>query len=242
VSKVVLYLRVSTDRQERKGSSLSSQERACRRYCEERGLEVVDVVRERVSGRKETMDRPGLLRVLENLDEGRADGMVVWALDRFARNVHSATDLIYRYFGEGRPFTLHATTDHIDTQTPAGRLTLNIKLAVAQHEAEKIAERIKLTKDHLRELGCYAGGAVPFGFRVGPRSSKNPGGRKYRMLKPDPTEQKVVALVHALHEQGMSLREVGRALEDRGVRSRSGRPFHPQQIKRILERKPALAG
>jgi site-specific DNA recombinase len=237
LKRAVIYLRVSTDRQERRGSSLSAQERACKRYCAERGLTVVDVVRERVSGRKDTLDRPGLLRALEALEDDQADNVVVWALDRFARNVHSATDLIHRYFGEGRGYGLHVTTEEIDTTTAAGRLMLHVRLAIAQYEAERSAERVKAVKAHLRELGCYAGGRIPYGYKVGPRIAQNPGGRAYRQLLPNPQEQNVIKQAYELHKEGLSLREVASVLEDRGVRSRNGKTLHPMQVKRLLDRR-----
>jgi DNA invertase Pin-like site-specific DNA recombinase len=235
LSRVVIYLRVSTDRQERKGSSLSAQERACRRYCESRGLDVVSVVRERVSGRKDTTDRPGLLGALEQLEEDQADGLVVWALDRFARNVHSATGMIAQYFGDGRGYSLHVTTEDIDTTSAGGRLMLHIRLSIAQYEAERSAERVKAVKAHLRELGCYAGGRVPYGYTIGPKIRVNPGGRAYRKLVPAPEEQKTIQAAAELRSRGLSLREVARMLENQGVRSRKGTTLHPMQVKRLLE-------
>lgn len=234
--RVVAYLRVSTDRQERRGSSLSSQERACRLYCELKGLDLVEVIRERVSGRKETLERPGLLRALDALDTGKADGLVVWALDRFARNVHSATELIHKYFGEGRDFQLHVTTEEIDTRTAAGRLTLHVKLAVAQYEAEKTAERIRTVKRFLKDEGYYAGGEVPYGYRVSKRI-RNPHGKSYRKLEPDPHESRVMELVRIFRRKGLSLREVASALDNEGLTTRTGRPWHPEQVRRILATK-----
>lgn len=242
MSKVVIYLRVSTDRQERRGSSLSAQERACRTYCEDRGLEVVHVVREKVSGRKETLDRPGLLRALELLDTKEASGLVVWALDRFARNLHSATDLIARYFGEGKANSLHVTTEDIDTTSASGRLMLHFRLAIAQYEAERIAERIRAVKGYLKREGYYAGGRVPYGYQIGPLVASNPGGRSYRKLVPSPEELEVVQAAAELRKSGASLREVAAMLEDRGLTSRQGKKLHPQQVQRILERAKNQAG
>jgi site-specific DNA recombinase len=226
----VLYLRVSTQLQEREGASLDAQEEECRRYAAGRNLRVVAVVREQVSGRKETLQRPGLLEALDYLDQGQATHLVVWSLDRFARNVHSATDLIYRYFGEGRDYDLLVATEEIDTRTAGGRMLLHVKLAVAQYEAERTSERIRSVKKFLREEGCFQGGLVPYGYRIG-RVTKR-GARKLVLHR---REQAILRLARKLAFAGLSLRQSAAVMEDRGVTNRKGRRFDPRQIKRMLD-------
>jgi site-specific DNA recombinase len=229
-NKAVLYLRVSTAFQEREGASLDAQESVCREYSRNRGLGVVDVIREQVSGRRETLDRPGLLGALGYLDRREADHLVVWSLDRFSRNVHSATDLIHRYFGEGRDYRLLVSDDEIDTRTAGGRMLLNVKLAVAQYEAEKTSERIRMAKKFLRANGCYQGGRIPYGYRVG--KGKVNGSRKLVLHR---REQAILRLAIKLHAAGLSLRQSALVMENRGVTNRLGRRFDPRQIKRMID-------
>jgi site-specific DNA recombinase len=228
----VVYLRVSTAVQEREGASLDAQELECKRYLREKRIRCVHVVREQVSGRKETLDRPGLLEALEVLERGDANVLCVWALDRFSRNLHSATDLIHRFFGEGRDHELLVATEEIDTRTAGGRMLLNIKLSVAQYEAERTAERIRAVKAYQRENGCYQGGHIPYGYRLSERS----GPRGETLLALDRREQAVIRLAVRLRDRGLSLRRIAGLMEDKGITNRQGRQFDSRQIQRLVER------
>jgi len=65
-------------------------------------------------------------------------------------------------------------------------------------------------------------GAVPFGYRV---SEQDPG-----RLKPDPGEQDVIRVVHALREDGLSVRAIDEKLRARGHEPRGGKRWHVQTL------------
>ena len=74
--KAVVYSRVSTDSQERDGTSLDTQERACVEYAEAQGWPVVECIRDTTTGA--SLDRPGIERVRQMLRQGAADVAVSW--------------------------------------------------------------------------------------------------------------------------------------------------------------------
>ena len=82
--KAVIYSRVSTDAQERDGSSLDTQERACLEHAEANGWPIAECVRDMASGF--TLDRPGIERVRQLLRQGTVDVVVAYAVDRLSRN------------------------------------------------------------------------------------------------------------------------------------------------------------
>lgn len=63
--KAVIYARVSTEEQKKKGYSLNAQIRKCKEYCKVRDWEVVDVIKEVKSAREK---RSGLLKAIENFN------------------------------------------------------------------------------------------------------------------------------------------------------------------------------
>src|SRR5690348_4065607 len=79
-----IYLRVSTDGQERDGTSLDSQEAACRAFARDAGWRVVEIIRDTASGY--TLDRPGMERLRGLLRDGAADVVLAHAVDRLSRN------------------------------------------------------------------------------------------------------------------------------------------------------------
>src|SRR5690348_7170403 len=82
--RAVIYCRVSTEAQEREGTSLDSQEDACRKYVLEQGYDLVGMEREAATGA--SVDRPGLGRLRERIRSRGADVLVAYALDRLSRS------------------------------------------------------------------------------------------------------------------------------------------------------------
>src|SRR5688500_17541249 len=83
--RAVIYCRVSTSKQEEDGTSLGTQEAACRAYCAERGYEVVGAFSDTYTG-AEYRQRPGLSAVRERVRAAGADRVVSFAIDRLSRN------------------------------------------------------------------------------------------------------------------------------------------------------------
>src|SRR6476620_333019 len=82
--RACIYSRVSTDAQERDGTSLDTQERANVEFAERAGWLVVECIRDTASGF--TLDRPGIERARRLLRDDAADVLLAYAVDRLARN------------------------------------------------------------------------------------------------------------------------------------------------------------
>src|SRR4051794_20930442 len=82
--RVITYSRVSTDAQERDGTSLDTQERACLQFARDRGWRVVETIRDTASGY--TLERPGVERIRRLMRDGASDVVLSYAVDRLARN------------------------------------------------------------------------------------------------------------------------------------------------------------
>ena len=82
--RAVVYSRVSTDAQERDGSSLDTQERACVGQVRGYDWKILECIRDTASGY--SLDGPGIERVRQLLKAGEAAVVVAYALDRLSRN------------------------------------------------------------------------------------------------------------------------------------------------------------
>lgn len=222
--RAVAYLRVSTDEQAERGVSLAVQRERVESYARLYGIELVAVV-EDAGASARTLDRPGLQLVLAMVRAGEADAVLVAAFDRLTRSVKDLGHLVEAYFSDGR-VDLLSVNEQIDTKSAVGRLVLNVLGAVAQWERETISERVAVALQHKAARGEYTGGGVPFGHVV------TDDGR----LTSDAGEAEVVGLARELKAEGASLRAVSAELAARGHVSRSGRPFAPTQVLRMLAR------
>jgi len=141
------------------------------------------------------MRRPVLDQILRNIKRG--DTLVVYKLDRIARSLKHLLSIIERLQDHGADF--ESLTEHIDTNTPAGRLMLQMLGAFAEFEREMIRERTK--------SGMQA--AKIRGIRLG----------RPRSLQPDEEVQAVkqwhtgrYTLTAIAHQYGVHLSSIKRAV------------------------------
>ena len=82
--RAIVYSRVSTDAQERDGTSLDTQESASQEYVGANGWMLVESLKDTASGF--SLDRPGIERLRMLLRQGSVDMIVAYAVDRLSRN------------------------------------------------------------------------------------------------------------------------------------------------------------
>jgi site-specific DNA recombinase len=220
-TRAVAYVRVSTEKQADTGQSLEAQRAKLAAYAGLYELELVEVVVDAGVSAK-TLNRPGLSRALGMLESGEAAALVVVKLDRLTRSVSDLGELVERYFRDGGAALL-SVSEQIDTRSAGGRLVLNVLASVSQWEREAIGERTAAVMRHKASQGEYTGGRAPYGYRVD-------GGR----LVPVEAEQRVLLAAREAKAAGLSLRAIATELEARGMLSRTGRPFAPVQVSRLL--------
>ena len=115
-----------------------------------------------------TLDRPGLQRLSEDIEDGLVDVVVVYKIDRLSRSLADFAKLVEVLDRTGVTFV--SVTQSFNTTTSMGRLTLNILLSFAQFEREVTAERIRDKVADSRRKGMWMGGVLPYGYRRSARS------------------------------------------------------------------------
>jgi len=88
-----------------------------------------------------TLERPGLKRLIQDVEAGLIDVIVVYKIDRLSRSLMDFAKLIEIF--DRNQVTFVSVTQAFNTTTSMGRLTLNILLSFAQFEREVTAERIR---------------------------------------------------------------------------------------------------
>lgn len=204
MKRCALYTRVSTEEQVER-YSLEAQREVLERWAGALGYEVADTYTDPgYSGAQE--DRPGLARLLTDAREGRFSVVLVYRLDRLARKVRLAYDLIERLEACGVGLMSYSEPN-INTTTPIGKAVLGIMAVFAEWERDTFAERSRLGLRKAAQSGKYLGGIVPYGYTV-------EGGR----LSPHPEEAVVVQQMFAwVAERGWSTERVARELNRLGI-------------------------
>ena len=111
-----------------------------------------------------TMERPGLRRLLRDIEDGHVDVVVVYKVDRLSRSLADFAHIIDTFDKHDVSFV--SITQQFNTTSSMGRLTLNILLSFAQFEREVIGERIRDKFAASRRKGMWMGGSPPLGYDV----------------------------------------------------------------------------
>jgi DNA invertase Pin-like site-specific DNA recombinase len=115
-----------------------------------------------------SMERPALRKLLEDVDKGRIDVIVVYKVDRLTRSLADFAKLVELF--DARSVSFVSVTQAFNTTTSMGRLTLNVLLSFAQFEREVTGERIRDKIAASKKKGLWMGGVVPLGYRVESRA------------------------------------------------------------------------
>ena len=116
------------------------------------------------------LDRPALQNLLEQVEAGRIDCVVVYKVDRLSRSLLDFARLMGVF--EERSVSFVSVTQQFNTTTSLGRLTLNILSSFAQFERELISERTRDKMSAARRKGKWTGGIPMLGYDVDPRGGR----------------------------------------------------------------------
>ncbi len=131
MTTVAVYCRVSTDNQEREGTSLQTQLENCLTYCQSKGYDVSYRFSEAYSGL--SLDRPKLDALRDLVRAEAIDVVVIYSLDRFTRD--PGHGVILQEELEKHSVTLEAVTETVES-TDLGKLISYIRGYASKVEAQ----------------------------------------------------------------------------------------------------------
>jgi DNA invertase Pin-like site-specific DNA recombinase len=229
MTRVVGYIRVSTEQQADGGVSLEAQRAKLAAYALACDLELVAVeVDAGVSAK--SLGRPALQAALQRLEAGEAGGLLVVKLDRLTRSVRDLGWLVEpKRFG-GR-WALLSVADSIDTRSAAGRLVLNVLASVAQWEREATGERTRDALAHVKAQGAVLG-ASPLGLRRA--ELRDHAGRL--VVEQDAAELATIERIRELRADGLTLRAIAARLDADGHTTKRGGRWYASTVRAVLAR------
>jgi site-specific DNA recombinase len=179
------------------------------------------------------MERPGLARLMADIEAGKVDCVMVYKVDRLSRSLLDFARMM-RVFDDQR-VSFVSVTQQFNTATSMGRLVLNVLLSFAQFEREIIGERTRDKIAATRRKGKWSGGRPLLGYDVDPRG--------YRLVVNEDEAIRVRAIFD-LYLQHQALPPVVRELEARGWSNKrwqtragtesGGDPFTKLGLRRLL--------
>ncbi len=225
--RAAYYGRVSTDKQEREGTSLETQEASCLAEIQRRGWELTDsYVDAGVSGAKAS--RPELDRLIADCKAGEIQAVIIASLDRLGRSANNLTTLWDQWDRLG--VTVVYLKESIDTATPVGRLTRTMLGGWAEMERDIIQERTHGGRIAIAKEGYWPGGPAPYGFRI----EKQVDGTKHSRLAIDEDEAAMFRFAVKELLSGRTIWQTAEAMNELGYRPRTSPRWTYHHLRRTL--------
>jgi site-specific DNA recombinase len=235
-SRAALYLRVSTTRQAEVDLSIPDQRSQTKAYCERQGWQVVaDYIEPGASAMDD--QRPEFQRMIERAsdDDRPFDVIVVHSFSRFFRDAFGLEMYIRRLAKHG--VRLVSITQELGDDPSQVMMRQVIALFDEYQSRENAKHVLRAMKENARQ-GFYNGSRVPLGYAV--EDVEKRGHRTKKRLIIDPVEAETVRLIFKLYLEGdgasgpLGVKEVAKALNTRGIRTRLGARFGVGPVHLIL--------
>ncbi|HVV37964.1 MAG TPA: recombinase family protein [Acidimicrobiales bacterium] len=218
--RAAIYARISKDEA---GDALGveRQVKLCRDLARSHGLHVAadDVLVDNDMSAYAKRRRPQFERLVDMLDNREVDAVVVYHSDRLYRRTRDLERLVDVI--EGGNTTVHTVAAGlVDLSTASGRMVARMLGAAAQHESERMGERIQAKMDELAAKGTPPSGPPPYGYAPG--------------YVVDESERDVLQLMARRVLEGASLLRVARELDAAGIKPRKAAKWNSTSIRTAL--------
>lgn len=224
-TKYILYARKSSEGRDRQILSIESQLCELNEYAKSHKLEVVDVLEESQSAYKK--GRPVFSKMLEKIENGQANALLVWRADRLARNAVDGGRVI-QAMDEGQ--LIEIATPYGETfRNTDNRLMVYVQFGMSSEYSRQISSNVKRGNRQKYIRGEYPG-AAPIGFiNTHTGSSKN--------ISPDPDKAPLIRKLFELCATGQySVAELSRIADDLGLKTRNGNKVAKSGMHDLLKR------
>lgn len=222
---VAIYARQSVDKKD--SVSIETQIDDCKRTIGEN--EDIRVYTDRGKSGKSLVGRDELNKLIKDVENDLISRIVVYKLDRFARNIADFYHL--QKILEEHNCSFVSFTEGFNTSTSMGRAMMGILAVFAQMERENISARIKDNYDYRVKDRRWASGKAPFGFKNGKIDGKT-------TLIPIQEEVETVKLLFKLYatEENISLGKLQNKLLEMGIKGhQTDKGFARTTLTRILK-------
>ena len=214
----VIYARYSSDNQ--REESIEGQIRECTAYAEKNGITIVKHYIDRAISAK-TDNRPEFQQMIKDSDKKLFDIVLVWKLDRFARNRYDSAR--YKTQLKKNGVKLMSATEII-SDGPEGIILESVLEGYAEYYSADLSEKVirGMTENALK--GKFSGGAIPFGYTI----------NADRRFEIDPLTAPFVAEAFQRYNDGQTMREIRDWLNEKSIKNKRGGPMTFNVIQHML--------
>ena len=203
-----IYVRVSTERQAQEGYSVAAQKENLTKFAKSNDFKVFNFYADEGISGKNVEGRPAIKKLIEDIQNGKIDVVLIQKFDRLTRNISDTEDFI-KLFQKYDVDVWSISDGKVDISNSNGKFMTLLKGLFAQHEREVTSERIKVALNEKARQGytlCCS--CTPYGY-------KREKGNKVIIINKE--EAKVVKRIFKMYLDGVSFTSIAKMLNAEGI-------------------------
>ncbi|MGX4583027.1 recombinase family protein [Paenibacillus chitinolyticus] len=219
IKRAAAYCRFSSDNQ--RDESIDAQVRAIEDYCKKNGYELIKVYADRA--KTATSDRrPEFQNMITDSEKKLFEAVIVHKLDRFSRDKYD--NVKYKRKLKANGIKLLSVTENLDG-SPESVIMESLLEGMAEYYSKNLAREVMKGMKETAYQCKHTGGLPPIGYAVDPTT------KKY-VVNED--ERGIVETIFSMFHNGYGYNQIVTALQEKGYRSRYGRPIGKNTLHDIL--------
>ena len=217
--KAVIYARYSSDTQ--REESIEGQLRECKEYADRNDMVIIKSYIDRALSAK-TDNRPEFQHMVKDSASGNFDVVLVWKLDRFARNRYDSAH--YKAILRKNGVRVVSAKEAI-SEGPEGIILESMLEGYAEYYSAELSQKVMrgMTENALKAR--YNGGTLPFGYMI----DKD---KRYIL---NPATAPIVEEIFTRYADGETIVEIINSLNSRGIKSSMGVAFTKSSLNGMLK-------
>ena len=216
--KAVIYARYSSDNQ--REESIEGQLRECTAFAQKNDITILRNYIDRAFSAK-TDNRPAFQEMIKGSGKKLFDAIIVWKLDRFARNRYDSAR--YKAALKKNGVKVVSATEVI-SEGAEGIILESVLEGYAEYYSADLSEKVirGMTENALK--GKFNGGTLPIGYAVD----------EEHHLQIDPLTAPFILEAYKRYAEGATMTQIRDWLNEQGVRSRRGMPMNYNNVQLLL--------
>lgn len=214
----VIYARYSSDNQ--REESIDGQLRECKAFAAKNDIQIVGTYIDRALSAK-TDNRPDFQRMIKDSEKHTFDVIIVWKLDRFARNRYDSAH--YKAILKRNDVRVISATEAI-SQGAEGIILESVLEGMAEYYSAELSEKVIRGQTENAYKCKFNGGTIPFGYIID----------KENNFQLNPETAPFVLSAYQMYDDGKTMSEIAEDFNSKGLRNTRGTKFNINAISKIL--------
>lgn len=226
--RAVIYVRYSTTHQ--KAESAEAQIKICEEWAAKNGVQVIYIYKDLGFTGTSTEKRNEFNKMIKDSEKGMFDLILVHKIDRFSRSIEDFYSNKKRLNDNGVDII---AVDSPLNDHPLSSVMESLLISMAEIFSNNLSNELQVKMKEHSLSGKYLGGSIPFGFELSTTEDEITG-KVHKRLVVNEVEANTVKYIFELYKNGFGMGRIMSILKSEGYRTRNGKNFSRNAIKRIL--------